>query len=306
MEKNKKKRLLILIEILKKKTNFNKHLKLDEIITELEKRDIKVNDRKTLYDDFKILNECGFNVEYDNGYYLLDAPFRLSEIKIILDSINSLKNLDTSFMNDITDKLYTFISDDEEKLLDKIKYTSKHSNKKLLPKMEEVLLAIEQNLAVTVKRKGKDKQDVFPLFIHRDNDYYYFYYHYENSDKLYHYRFDNIDSVALTNKKDLNPISIKKIIKHINESTNSFYSNKTETIKIKIINNLEYTTQRLIDDFPGVIINNDEATLFASLNNVFYSKLLAYGKDIKISDKEIADQYVLFLDDIKNIYLPEK
>ena len=107
MEKNNKKRILYLIEILKKNSNFDRHLTLDEIITLLEEKNIKVDNRKTLYDDFKILNECGINVEYDNGYYLLDCPFNLSEIKIIQDSINSLKNLDTSFKNDINNKLYS-------------------------------------------------------------------------------------------------------------------------------------------------------------------------------------------------------
>ena len=303
MEKNNKKRILALIEILKKETSLDKHLKLDEIVIELEKRNIQVDNRKTLYDDFKVLNEFDFNVEYDNGYYLVDAPFNLSEIKIIQDSINSLKNLDTNFLKEINDKLYSFISHDDEKLLEKIKYTSKHSNKKLLPKMEDVLYAIKNNLLITVKRKNKENQDVFPLFIHRENDYYYFYFHYPSSDKIYHYRFDNIESITLKENLDSNPVSIKKVIKHINESSNSFYLKQAETIKIKIINNLEYTSERLKDDFPQVIINNDYATIFASLNNVFYSKLLSYGTDIKISDDNIADKYLNYLDEVKAIYL---
>ncbi len=302
MEKNNKKRILILIEILKKETNYDKHLKLDEIITELEKRNIQVDNRKTLYDDFKVLNELGINIEYDNGYYLLEAPFSLSEIKIIQDSINSLKNLDTNFMNSINNKLYTFLSNDEEKLLEKIKYTSKHSNKKLLPKMEDVLYAIKNNTLISVKRKNKEIQDVFPLLIHRENDYYYFYFHYPNSEKIYHYRFDNIESITLKQDIDLNPISIKKVIKHINESSNSFYLKKAETIKIKILNNKEYTSERLKDDFPQVIINEDCATIFASLNNVFYAKLLSYGSDIKISDINIANKYLNYLDEVKAIY----
>lgn len=306
MEKNNKKRVLCLIDILRKQTNSNKHLKLDEIICELEKKEIQVDNRKTLYDDFKILNDFGLNVEYDKGYYLLDAPFNLSEIKIIQDSINSLKNLDSNFMNEINKKLYSFISSDEEKLLEKLKYTNKHCNKKLLPKMEDVLWAIENNCMITIKRKNKENQDVYPLFIHRENDYYYFYFHYENNEKIYHYRFDNIDSIILKEKRDSHSIPLKKVIKHINESSNSFYLNNAETIKIKILKNIEYTTQRLKDDFPQIIINKDEANIFASLNNVFYAKLLAYGTNIKISDKQISDKYISYINEIRNIYLPEK
>ena len=165
MEKNNKKRILYLIEILKKNSNFDKHLSLDEIISLLEHKNIRVDNRKTLYDDFKILNECGINVEYDNGYYLLDCPFNLSEIKIIQDSINSLKNLDTSFKNDINNKLYSFISSDEEKLLEEIKYTNTQKTQKLLPKMEDILEAIKNHKIVSITTKNNQIQDVFPILL---------------------------------------------------------------------------------------------------------------------------------------------
>ena len=302
MEKNNKKRILYLIEILKKNSNFDKHLNLDEIISLLEHRNIRVDNRKTLYDDFKILNECGINVEYDNGYYLLDCPFNLSEIKIIQDSINSLKNLDTSFKNDINNKLYSFISSDEEKLLEKIKYTNTQKAQKLLPKMEDILEAIRTHKMISITTKNNQTQDIFPIFIHRANDYYYFYFHYQDNNKIYHYRFDNIKDVLIKDKVDNINIPTKKIISHINESSNSFYTKETTKVNItfKTDSNL---IGRLSDDFPGIIINKDKATLFVSINQIFFSKILAYGNEIKISDETIAYQYVEYLKSIQNNYL---
>ena len=302
MEKNNKKRILYLIEILKKNSNFDKHLTLDEIITLLEEKNIRVDNRKTLYDDFKILNECGINVEYDNGYYLLDCPFNLSEIKIIQDSINSLKNLDTSFKNDINNKLYSFISSDEEKLLEEIKYTNTQKAQKLLPKMEDILEAIKNHKMVSITTKNNQIQDVFPIFIHRANDYYYFYFHYQDNNKIYHYRFDNIKDVLIKDAVDNISIPTKKIISHINESSNSFYTKETTKVNItfKTDSNL---IGRLSDDFPGIIINKDKATLFVSINQIFFSKILAYGNEIKISDETIAYQYVEYLKSIQNNYL---
>lgn len=302
MEKNNKKRILYLIEILKKNSNFDKHLSLDEIISLLEYKNIRVDNRKTLYDDFKILNECGVNVEYDNGYYLLDCPFNLSEIKIIQDSINSLKNLDTSFKNDINNKLYSFISSDEEKLLEEIKYTNTQKAQKLLPKMEDILEAIKNHKMVSITTKNNQIQDVFPIFIHRANDYYYFYFHYQDNNKIYHYRFDNIKDVLIKDTVDNINIPTKKIISHINESSNSFYTKETTKVNItfKTDSNL---IGRLSDDFPGIIINKDKATLFVSINQIFFSKILAYGNEIKISDETIAYQYVEYLKSIQNNYL---
>ena len=306
MEKNNKKRILYLIEILKKNSNFDKHLTLDEIITLLEEKNIRVDNRKTLYDDFKILNECGINVEYDNGYYLLDCPFNLSEIKIIQDSINSLKNLDTSFKNDINNKLYSFISSDEEKLLEEIKYTNTQKTQKLLPKMEDILEAIKNHKIVSITTKNNQIQDVFPIFIHRANDYYYFYFHYQDNNKIYHYRFDNIKVVLIKDTVDNINIPTKKIISHINESSNSFYTKETTKVNItfKTDSNMDSNLiGRLSDDFPGIIINKDKATLFVSINQIFFSKILAYGNEIKISDETIAYQYVEYLKSIQNNYL---
>lgn len=300
MEKNNKKRILYLIEILKKNSNFDKHLSLDEIISLLEHKNIRVDNRKTLYDDFKILNECGVNVEYDNGYYLLDCPFNLSEIKIIQDSINSLKNLDTSFKNDLNNKLYSFISSDEEKLLEEIKYTNTQKAQKLLPKMEDVLEAIRTHKMISITTKNNQIQDIFPIFIHRANDYYYFYFHYQDNTKIYHYRFDNIKDVLIKDTLDSINIPTKKIVNHINESSNSFYTKETTKVNISFNPNI---IDRLYDDFPGIIINKNKATLFVSINQIFFSKILAYGNEIKISDETIAYQYVEYLKSIQNNYL---
>ena len=300
MEKNNKKRILYLIDILKKNSNFDKHLSLDEIISLLEHKNIRVDNRKTLYDDFKILNECGVNVEYDNGYYLLECPFNLSEIKIIQDSINSLKNLDTSFKNDLNNKLYSFISSDEEKLLEEIKYTNTQKTQKLLPKMEDVLEAIRTHKMISITTKNNQIQDIFPIFIHRANDYYYFYFHYQDNTKIYHYRFDNIKDVLIKDAVDNINIPTKKIINHINESSNSFYTKETTKVNISFNPNI---IDRLYDDFPGIIINKNKATLFVSINQIFFSKILAYGNEIKISDETIAYQYVEYLKSIQNNYL---
>ena len=303
MEKNNKKRILYLIEILKKNSNFDKHLSLDEIISLLEHKSIRVDNRKTLYDDFKILNECGVNVEYDNGYYLLDCPFNLSEIKIIQDSINSLKNLDTSFKNDLNNKLYSFISSDEEKLLEEIKYTNTQKTQKLLPKMEDVLEAIRTHKMISITTKNNQIQDIFPIFIHRANDYYYFYFHYQDNTKIYHYRFDNIKDVLIKDTVDNINIPTKKIISHINESSNSFYTKETTKVNITISDSCPKTISRLLDDFPGIIINKNKATLFVSINQIFFSKILAYGNEIKINNETIAYQYVEYLKSIQNNYL---
>lgn len=304
MEKsNNKKRILALIEILRKKSDSVKRLKLDEIISELNKRDIEVNNRKTLYDDFKVLNDFGFNIEYDNGYYLLDAPFNLSEIKIVLDSINSLKNLDKNFLNVLNNKMYDYVSDNDQILLERLNYVSKHSDSKLLQHMEDIIESIKNETSITVDIKNKaDKEEIFPVFLHRANDYYYFYYHYPNSNKLYHYRFDNVKNIKLTSNKDTLVIQRKDIINTIEESSKSFSGGTSDTISIKLMKDDPKLIERFLDDFPSAMHTRDGFSLKININNVFYSKLVAYGSDIVIVNKDVAKKYKEYLKDILSKY----
>ena len=79
-----KERIIRLIRILRRNTDMDHRLSVAEISSLLEAEGLKAVDRKTLYDDFRNLEQFGFNVEYDNGYYLSEAPFTVSEIKIIV------------------------------------------------------------------------------------------------------------------------------------------------------------------------------------------------------------------------------
>ena len=302
MEKNNKKRLLLLLEILRKKTDGNSRISLNGIISELEARGIDVSNRKTIYDDIKTLNECGYDIEYDEGYYLLEAPFSLSEIKIIQDSVNSLKNLDNKLLKDLNDKLSAFISEDEEKLLNRLSYTSRHKDRKLLQRTEDILEAIRTGKGVYIKKKDSDRQLVFPLFLHRSNDYYYFYCHYEDNDRLYHYRFDNIIDLQLADIKDTLSIPRSRILSVIEASTDSYHKGRNETVVIEVLNPSEYLNERFLDDFPNAIKTKNGFSIIVSVNDLFFSKILAYGKDIKISDPQTADKYKKYLKEVLGLY----
>ena len=298
MKSNNKKRILQLIEILKKNTDMDHKLSLNEIASLLEEQGIDIQNRKTLYDDFKALSDFGYDVDYNNGYYLTEAPFTLSEVKIIIDSLNSLKNLDDSLLVKINNKLYSFISDYEEKLLRKLEYRNKHSDRKFIHRLEDTLEAINNNKTLIISRPNKDEEEICPLFLYRNNDYYYLYYHYLTNEKIYHTRFDNILNAKITNNDNDINISRNKIIETINESSNAFYSSKAELIKFKIVNDTEYLRTRLTDDFANIVFTANGFSIKASVNNAFFSKLTSYGDDIKISDKKIADQYIKFLNTI--------
>ena len=308
MEKNNRKRLLKLLEILKRNSDYNHKLSMNDILSLLQENGIDNTNRKTIYEDIKLLNEEGYDVEYDhNGYYLVEAPFSLAEIKLIQDSLSSLKNLDNNLLDNLNNKLYSYISYDEEELLKKLLYINKHKDKKLLQRLEFVLEAIENRQALKIKRKRNNKEEIiFPLFIQRANDYYYFYYHYLDNNKIYHYRFDNLIDISLYDLKDNLNIYKEDIIKTINSATNSYFKDKVETVNIELLNDNESINERFLDDFDNVIKTKDGFSIKVSVNDIFFSKLTSYGNNIKIKNKDIALKYKDFLNNILNNYLPLK
>ncbi|MBQ3419095.1 MAG: WYL domain-containing protein [Erysipelotrichaceae bacterium] len=307
MENNNRKRLLLILEFLKKNSDADNRVSREDISSYLENEGLNPPNRKTIYEDIKLLNSMGYDIEYDDkGYYLLEAPFSLSEIKIIQDSLNSLKNFDIDLLHNLNDKLYSFISYNEEMILDKLSYQSKHKDKKLLQRLDLILEAINSKVAIIIKRKNNNKEKIYPIFLHRSNDYYYFYYHYENNDSIYHYRFDNILDLSLTDEVDSISISKNLILENIEASSNSFYKGKSESVTLLVKDEKEYIHERLIDDFPNAIKTKDGYSIKVNINNIFFSKLVSYGKSIVIKEKDITKRYQNFLYDILNNYLPEK
>jgi len=293
-----KKRLLELIRILRRQTDADHKLSLPQIIEQLNEAGIRSVDRKTLYDDLRILEEFGINVEYDGAYYLSESPFSLSEVKIICDSLNSLKNLDERFLNETCEKMYSFVSVHEEKLLEELEYRSSHGDRKFLHRMEDVLEALRSHKMLDITRKGRKTERIAPVFLHRQNDFYYLYYHYPQSEKIYHTRFDNILETVLCDQDNDILIPKEMILERIEESTNSFSSGKSRTIRFQIVKDSDYLRNRLLDDFPNLIFTRDGFSLKADISDAFFARITSYTDQIKISDRDVADLYEIFLNRI--------
>ena len=301
---NNKKRLLKLLEILRRNSDQDHSLTLNELISLLEGEGITVHDRKTLYDDIAVLSEEGYDIEYDGGYSLAEAPFSLAEVKILSDSVSSLRSLENSFKKDLQDKLYRFLSRDEEALLRSLDLSSSDSSAHFLHRLEDALEAVKKRESVLIQRKRHKEEEIFPLFLHRQNDYYYLYYHYPENEKIYHTRFDNLLSLSFTGKTDPFRIPLSRIREMIEGSTDSYFAGKNCTVRFEILEDSDYLRSRLSDDFPNVVFSRSSFSIRTSVNHLFFSRIAGYRKQIKISDPKIAEEFLNYLNELKDIYLP--
>ncbi len=294
-----KQRLFSLVSIMKEYSDMDHKLSIGEICALLEKEGITSVNRKTLYDDFRSMEIFGYDVEYENGYYLSEAPFSVSEIKIIIDSLNSLKNLDDRFLKKLKDKLYSFISIYEEKDLKKLEYRNKHKDLHFINRLEDALEAIRKRKLLSISRQGKNKEEeIAPLFLYRENDFYYLYYHYPQSEKIYHARFDNIVSMTLLDQKDEVFIPVSAVIANIQESSSAFHSSENRILTFEIVEDSPYLRARLEDEFPGIVFTKNGFSAKVSISDAFFSRLTSFYDQIKISDPKVAERYIEFLNRI--------
>lgn len=290
MKKNSKKRLLETLDIFRRYSDEKHHIPLSRFCELIGEE----YDRKTFYDDVKVLNSHGYNIEYaSDGYYLLDAPFSPSEIKILTDSLNTLHSLDPRLAKELKTKLYSFISVYDEAFLNSIAFQKKQQNGHFLHSLEDVLLAIQENRSVKISRTNGKQDEVFPLFLYREKDYYYFYYHYPKSRKIYHFRFDTLKDVVISDTKDELTIPLNEIIKVISTSSSAYHSGNCQTVTFTIQQkNLE---KYLKDDFPGLIFTSDGFAVESDINPQFFANIAAYGNGITITSPDVAQAYKEYL-----------
>ena len=108
--RNQKLKLLHLKRILEYYTDEDHGITTQEIRTHLKQQQIEV-ERKTVYEDIHALEDFGMEIaheEYGKTYRLIDRLFSLSEIKLMIDSIQASKFLNEKSTTKLIDKLKSF------------------------------------------------------------------------------------------------------------------------------------------------------------------------------------------------------
>lgn len=307
-----KKRIIALLFIFYRYSDRDNHLSINEILNILaEEYGIYEANRKTIYDDIKILNSFeGINIILDaNKYHLDEQLFTSGEIKILIDSLSSLKNVDEKCYQKISKKLSGLLSLHEQDKIKGLDVSIKRTNQQhFIDNVNTILQAINQNKSLNAKIRNK-VADINPYFLYRANDYYYLFYTYLDSDRIYKVRFDHMNDIFISDNTFKQAVAKDKILDIINESTKFYHRQNVQKIVLEIIDDSEDTYLRLLDDFSNIIINQKKklAYLKLSINDVLFSKLTAYQDKIKILEpSELIGIYQDYLNAIIAVYLPPK
>ncbi|MDO5439036.1 MAG: WYL domain-containing protein [Erysipelotrichaceae bacterium] len=292
-------RILSLLEILRRYSD-EEHSLSTEAITALLENEFGLEDiyRKTINQDLRDLAEAypqyQLNYRHKAGYSLSESPFSLAEVKILLDSLDSLQTLDPAFLEKLKEKLCSFLSVYETKVLETLRADSEHGSGYFIYHFETLLNSYKHSHSVLLLRKGRDEEEeILPLFFERVRNQYYLLYRYPEKKKIYRLRFDNIEQLTETDREVDLSVPHREIQKYLEEASDAYHGEETASMTLQLRDSDPRLRRWLKEDFPTIRFYEDKAVLTAGLNDRFFAKLSAYGDRIKLSSPSEAQKAYL-------------
>lgn len=315
---NQKLKILYLMKVLKEKSDREHPMCVQDIINHLEGYGISV-ERKTVYDDIETLRLFGMNIahrrERPSGYFLVDRDFEFSELKILVDAVESSKFITEYQSRELIRKLERLTSSSESRKLHVQKYMTTGTravNGEIYMTIERICNAIDKNCQIAFqyyewdfskslrpKRNG-EKYHVSPWKLIWKSENYYLVGLDEKKGMVKHYRVDKIMHVTLRkdrrNGEDIfNNFDIEKFV----SGTFGMYGGKDTYVRMEFENNLVGV---VLDRFgQNTMLIPRDAEHFSiqvriNVSTQFFGWLSGLGKGaVIVSPENVRRDYISFL-----------
>ena len=217
---NQKLKLLYLTKIFREQTDEEHMLTIAEIIKKLSAYDVSA-DRKTLYTDFEELRHFGLDIisqqiGRQHYYYLGAREFELPELKLLVDSVQSVKFITAQKSQKLIKKLEGLVSKYEATQLQRQVYITgrvKTMNESIYYNVDKLHAALSADAQIQFQyyqwnvkkemelRRGGKLYQVSPWGLMWDDEYYYLVAYDSETDKIKHYRVDKMLRIQITDQK---------------------------------------------------------------------------------------------------------
>ena len=306
-KENGKQKLLRLLEILIKNTDSEHGLALSEIIEKLSEYGISA-ERKSLYDDFLVLEEMGIPVMKTKSkkteYYIDSFIFELAELKMLVDAVQSSKFITAKKSRDIISRLERFTSIHRSRELSRQVYVEdrvKTANPAAVYTVDAVHTAINSDRrlkfhyfeydAQKKKRLRREGEFYFvsPLSLIWSEENYYLVAYEEESDKIKHFRIDKmLDVSPLSEKRSKNGICASFSPSDYPQKIFGMYGGKEELVTLEC---RERLAGIMIDRFgtEPTFHKTDfgfKFTVRVMLSPTFFAWVMGFGDEMRILSPE--------------------
>ena len=214
---NQKMKIVYLMQIFREKTDETHGITMADILRELENYGISA-ERKSIYADMEALNAAGFEIakvqeNRETRYYLLSREFEVSELKLLVDAIQSSKFITEKKSRELIRKMEKLTSAYEAKGLERQVYVAgriKTMNETIYYNVDEIHRAISENRKIQFQyfRWTRDKKQelrhggqiyhISPWGLSWDDENYYMIGYDSEAGKIKHYRVDKMLSIRMS------------------------------------------------------------------------------------------------------------
>ncbi len=311
---NQKFKLYRLAQIMLEKTDDEHYITMPEILSSLEAYGVTA-DRKSIYNDLRDLEVLGIEVEGEPvggryHYRVLNRPFELPELKLLVDAIQSSKFITERKTNALIKKLEQLVSQYEAVKLQRQVYVSgriKTMNESIYYTVDAIHNAISENKKIrfqyyqwNVKKEMKLRHGgafyhISPWGLSWDDENYYLVGYDSEADTLKHYRVDKMLHIQMSDEKREGQEHFERLdMADYAKKSFGMFGGKEQKVKLLVKNELAGV---MIDRFGKdiMMIPKDEnyftVNVDVHVSNQFLGWVFSLGDGVKIiSPDEVVEQ----------------
>lgn len=303
---NQKLKIVYLMKIFMEKTDETHDITLQEIIQELERYDVTA-ERKSIYSDIEHLRNYGLDIvgeQYDRTYHyrLLNHPFELAELKLLVDCVQAARFISTKKSNELIKKIEGCASKYEAQQLQRQVYINnrvKTMNERVFYSVDTIHEAINKNVDITfqyfnwnVEKKMELRHDgqiyqVSPYALAWEDENYYMIAYDATEDKVKHFRVDKMLGTKLTGERRKGQELLKEFdMASYTRKMFGMFDGQEENVKLVCHNRMAGI---MIDRFGQdiKILKKDaehfETSLKVAVSRQFLAWIISLGEDVRIT-----------------------
>ena len=304
---NQKMLNMIILGILKEYSDESHRLTQQEIIRKLKALYHMECDRRSVKNNIEYLQELGYDISTDGGYYLETREFDDAELRMLIDSVLFSKSLTQKQSKALVDKLCAmgnkYFSAKVSHIYN-LPELHREDNKQLMYAIDAVNDAISEKKKISfvynsygtdLKQHPKREEPyiVNPYQIVASNGFYYLIGNYDVYDNVSHYRLDKMTDVRILEEKVKPKSKVKdfangySLPKHMAEHIYMFGG---ESVRVKFLID-EDMINALVDwfgkDFRICSVKDGKVTVSVNCNeNAMFYWALQYGPYVEVLEPE--------------------
>ena len=302
---NQKFKLYRLAQIMLERTDDDHYITMPEILSALGEYEITA-DRKSIYNDLRDLETLGIEVEGEPvgnryHYHVVNRPFELPELKLLVDAIQSSKFITERKTNALIKKLEQLVSKYEAVKLQRQVYVTgriKTMNESIYYTVDAIHNAISENRKIkfqyyqwNVKKEMELRHNgawyhVSPWGLSWYNENYYLVGYDSDAGQIKHYRVDKMLHIQMSEEKREGKEHFKKLdMADYAKKSFGMFGGKEQEVKLLVTNDLAGV---IIDRFgKDVMMIPEDEDHFTVNVDVYVSKqflgwIFSLGEGVRI------------------------